>query len=259
MFLADYHTHSLYSSDGHDGFAELLDAAQKAGLDELCVTDHCDMGAAEPFPAEERHGAFEPIRAGNRTGVKLLLGIELGEPIFDLARAEAALAQAPYDFVIGSHHALKGERDFYYMRYASEEDFHRMMPRYFAELREMAEWGRFDVLGHIEYPLRYTGRDGFTVPSLLPRYEDELRDLFRFFAHKGLGVEVNFRKSGIKPDPAVYALYRQCGGESITIGSDAHRAADVGRGLTDGLELCRAAGFTHMAAFEQRRVRYEKI
>jgi histidinol-phosphatase (PHP family) len=257
MFLADYHTHSTFSYDGHNGFANMLVAAEMAGLAELCVTDHCDVGAEKPFPAAERLDVYREICSRNKADCKLLLGIELGEPIHNIPRAEAAVDAVAYDFIIGSHHALRGKQDFYGLRFSSEEDLHRLMPRYFAELREMAEWGRFDVLGHIDYPLRYTARDGFVVPSLLPRYEDELRDLFGLFVLKGIGMEVNTGKG--LPDPAVFALYRQCGGETVTLGSDAHRAADVGRGITDGAELCRAAGFTYIAAFEQRKVRYEKI
>jgi histidinol-phosphatase (PHP family) len=70
-------------------------------------------------------------------------------------------------------------------------------------------------------------------------------------------LEVNVGKG--LPDPAVYALYRQCGGEIVTVGSDAHRAADVGNLVKDGAGLLRAAGFGYIAAFEQRRVRFEKI
>jgi histidinol-phosphatase (PHP family) len=259
MFLADYHSHSNFSFDGHDSLAGMLAAAQRAGLDELCVTDHCDIGREEQFLPEERYEAFAEARSQGKARCKLLLGIELGEPVNDYQKAGAAVDAVPYDFIIGSHHALRGEEDFYWKRFDSEDDFHRLMPRYFAELREMAEWGRFDVLGHIDYPLRYTGRDGFVVPSLLPRYEDELRGLFTLFAQKGIGMEMNLSPRVDRTSPAVYALFRQCGGEIVTLGSDAHRADEVGHGIKDGTELARAAGFEYIAAFEQRKVRYEKI
>jgi histidinol-phosphatase (PHP family) len=254
MFLADYHTHSKFSFDGTDSLADMLAAAVRAGLDELCVTDHCDIGRDEQFLPEERYEVFKQV---GPAGCKLLLGLELGEPINDLAKAGVSVDAAPYDFIIGSHHALRGEEDFYWLRFNSEDDFHRLMPRYFEELRETAEWGRFDVLGHIDYPLRYTVRDGFEVPSLLPRYESELRDLFKLFAEKGIGLEANVGNK--LPDPAIYKLFRGCGGEIVTIGSDAHRVSAVGKNIKDGTDLVRAAGFGYIAAFENRKVRYEKI
>lgn len=42
MYLADYHTHSATSPDGQLTVSELAEAAVRAGLDEICVTDHVD-------------------------------------------------------------------------------------------------------------------------------------------------------------------------------------------------------------------------
>ena len=39
MYLADYHTHSATSPDGQLTVSELAEAAVRAGLDEICVTD----------------------------------------------------------------------------------------------------------------------------------------------------------------------------------------------------------------------------
>ena len=42
MYLADYHTHSATSPDGQLTVSELAEAAVRAGLGEICVTDHVD-------------------------------------------------------------------------------------------------------------------------------------------------------------------------------------------------------------------------
>ncbi len=254
MFLADYHTHSAFSHDGHDDFPAMLASAERAGLRELCVTDHCDIALPRPFPARERYEAYLSARSGNVTSVRLLLGVELGEAVHDIARAEEVAAAVPYDFIIGSIHALRGEEDFYHLRSETEAEFHRLLDCYFRELTELAEWGHFDVLGHLAYPLRYTQ---WNVPSLLPRYEDELRALFRLLRDTGKGIELNL--SRLQPFQDVLALWREFGGEIVTIGTDAHRAGGVGKGIADGLEILRGAGFRYVAAYEQRKVRYEKI
>lgn len=43
MYLTDYHTHTKLSPDGSVPLADMADAAVAAGLNELCVTDHCDL------------------------------------------------------------------------------------------------------------------------------------------------------------------------------------------------------------------------
>ena len=40
--MFDYHMHSRVSFDGHDTGAALVQAAEKAGLREICFTDHMD-------------------------------------------------------------------------------------------------------------------------------------------------------------------------------------------------------------------------
>jgi histidinol-phosphatase (PHP family) len=257
MFIADYHTHSFFSFDAEKcGFSELIEAAEKAGLSELCITDHCDMGGGGSFPAEERFRLFEEARAGFKGSTKALLGIELGEPLHDIKQAEAEAKACPYDFILGSLHMLRGEKDFYWIEYTSEEQCRRLIAQYLDELCEMTDWGGFDVLGHIDYPLRLMKKAGFEF-SLLPRYEEEVRDILTRCAGKGLGIEINLKTPPLMD--GVLPLFKRCGGETVTVGSDAHCAADVGRGILDGIEMCRAAGFAYIAAYEKRKVRYEKI
>jgi histidinol-phosphatase (PHP family) len=254
-FLADYHTHTVFSPDAEPyGFQDLFNAADKAGLNELCVTDHCDMGDDRLFPAEERRKSFEEARAGYNGSTKFLLGIELGDVLYNLKRADTEVLG--YDFILGSLHMMRGEKDFYFLEYTSEEHCRRVLRQYLSELREMAEWGGFDVLGHIDYPLRQMRKSGFNL-RFLPEYEEEVREIFSVFAEKGLGIEVNLRAAPVLD--GILPLFKECGGGIVTIGSDAHCAADVGRGILTGIEMVRAAGFEYIAAFEKRKVRHEKI
>ncbi len=43
MYLADMHTHTQISPDSGARLADMARAAAAAGLDELYVTDHCDL------------------------------------------------------------------------------------------------------------------------------------------------------------------------------------------------------------------------
>ena len=40
--MFDYHMHSRVSFDGHDTGIQMAEAAKKAGLKEICFTDHLD-------------------------------------------------------------------------------------------------------------------------------------------------------------------------------------------------------------------------
>ena len=58
------------------------------------------------------------------------------------------------------------------------------------------------------------------------------------------------------PVPGMGALleeYRRLGGERVSFGSDAHRAADIGRGAAVYRDYLRALGFDHLTVFRGRK------
>jgi len=80
----------------------------------------------------------------------------------------------------------------------------------------------------------------------------------------GKGIEIN--TSGLRQSPKeafpgldVVKLYRNMGGEILTIGSDAHMAEDVGRGLKEALDMAREAGFRHITVYNRRKPEWVSI
>ena len=70
---------------------------------------------------------------------------------------------------------------------------------------------------------------------------------------RGRGIEVNtYRGRTLEAWREILVLYRDCGGEIVTVGSDAHIPAHVGRGIAQALELVKACGFPACAAYEKR-------
>ena len=93
---------------------------------------------------------------------------------------------------------------------------------------------------------------------------EEFRQLFKVVIERGKGIELNLsglaRKSGAPmPEEELLKLYRQCGGEIITIGSDAHVADQVGTISRAGQEMLKAAGFSYVTWFENRIPHFEKL
>lgn len=253
MFLADAHTHSRHSVDGHDSIFELSQGAIRQGLSFLCVTDHFDTWS-DFDPADYR---AEYARAAQRLSgsLELRFGMELGEGHTLRERSELLLQDHVFDFVLGSCHCLDGQPDFYELHYESPAQCRILIETYLDELLSMIAWGKFDALGHLTYPLRYmVGRENVAIDFMC--CEDRVRAVFRALAEAGKGIEVNVsglrRSSFAMPDLPLLKLYRACGGEIVTVGSDAHRATEVGLHIADGYDLLRAAGFSRVAVFRDR-------
>ena len=79
-----------------------------------------------------------------------------------------------------------------------------------------------------------------------------------------MGIEINV--SGLRqkygkplPDLGYVKLYKALGGEILTIGSDAHCTADIGRDISAGVEMAQAAGFKYLTYFKKHEPKFIKI
>ena len=176
MYLADYHVHSRVSPDASASMTELAEAAIRLGFQELCFTDHVEpirFGTTAPrasydwAPMIAEFGAAQTA-VGDR--ITLRLGAELGDAVWGIDRMERMLAQAPaLDFCIGSIHTLSEQmdgRDLYFLSPKDEEDTRRCLADYLGQVKKLAEWGKFQVLGHLTLPLRYLTRAGGCTSAL---------------------------------------------------------------------------------------------
>lgn len=263
-FASDSHSHSTCSPDGHNAPAEMLKKADELGLYAYTLSDHCECqsyeGEFKESSAEARRQMKE-IAESVPHSVKFYFGIELGQANHNLAAANEIADDDTYDFILGSLHNLRNREDFYYFQQAKhgekiDEDnlTDYILSEYLKELLEVVEWGRFDSLAHITYPLRYI----FPAGSH-PNYHNQQELLEQVLAElikKDKALEMNtsrlWRTDGVVlPDLEVFKLYKQMGGRLVTLGSDAHCTDDLGKGIDMGLDLLKEAGFSEFAVYER--------
>ncbi len=120
----------------------------------------------------------------------------------------------------------------------------------------------FNVLAHCDYPAPYFRISGVGNPFDRLKYEFE--PILKLLIEKGKGIEQNI--SGLRqlggttmPSAEILGVYRECGGEIITIGSDAHHPHDVGEAFHQGVKLLKAAGVQYLACFNQMKVEFKKL
>lgn len=277
MFLADYHVHSSCSFDADDRMAAMARAEHRAGVSEICFTDHVDFDAQETLPlGPERYQLPKSqvkqfIEAMEKApeGIDIKLGLELGEGNHDPMRAKRIYAMPEYDFILGSLHNLRGEEDFYFLKYESYEQCWELYDRYLDELIELAGIGCFDCMAHIGYCLRYMHKQGFDAVMDMGRYGYKLDRLLRTLIENGKGIELNTAdlvpgaRSGALgvPFPGVDVLrrYRELGGDIVTVGSDAHNVKAAASGLREGYELLAENGFRYVAVYKRHKPEFKRI
>ena len=252
--LSDYHTHTEASPDSSENIFNLCAAAVKAGLSEICVTDHYDCGypecrqvIAQSYPSIERAALeFGPVLTVKR-------GAEVGEATQCPEDEKFLLDNYRFDCLLGSMHNIRGNVDFYHMDVLPDPE--GMIKTYFDELIEMCEEHDFDVLAHLTYPLRYKAFRGIKDLSI---YDKEISRIFRLIVDSGRALEIN--TGGVRnhdygltdPWADIVKLYKSFGGELITIGSDAHTADVVAADFDTAVAIAKTAGFTHYAVYNDR-------
>lgn len=268
MFLADCHTHSVCSPDSEVPMVEMAQKAWEYGLTCLTLTDHCDLLSLEGEETltydwapvlQERKRTLDAFGAR----LDLPLGVELGMGFLFPEETKTILRQPGLDFVIGSAHNLRpaaGGKDFYLLDYTTLDDCYRALDDYFQSLLALAAAPDFyDVVGHIIYPLRYMKGD-YPHPPDLHRYQDEIYEICRRAAESGRGIEVNTWKGQTLSEwLPVLKLYKQAGGEILTVGSDAHAPAPVGRGVKEAYNLMADCGFRYVAVYHERKPEMHKL
>ena len=246
MFLADYHVHSSCSFDAKDRMADMAKSELAKGITEVCFTDHVDFGDQQTMqigperfqlPKSQVKQFIEAMEKAPE-GIDIKLGLELGEGNHDPARAKRVYAMPEYDFILGSLHNLKGEKDFYYLKYESYEQCWELYDRYLDELIDLAHINCFDCMAHIGYCLRYMHRQGFDAAVTVDRFGRKIDSLLHTLIENGKGIELNVADlvpGGhddplLQPVPGVDILrrYRELGGDIITVGSDAHTVKAAG-------------------------------
>ncbi|MEE1281326.1 MAG: histidinol-phosphatase HisJ family protein [Acutalibacteraceae bacterium] len=263
-FICDCHTHSKWSFDGCEKIDDMCEQAVKLGINVLTITDHCEVNGwntpndsefgdfSKLIPESIKHLKESQIKYADN--LKLLSGIELGQAMQDLKSADIALSLDDFDFVLASVHNVRNEKDFYWLEY-TPESAKDLLYTYFNEVLEVVKWNKFDSLSHLTYPLRYiTGVHKINID--INEYLPIIDKIFNKLIKNGKALEVN--TSGLRqeigvtmPDKFLLTRYYSLGGRLVTIGSDAHKVVDLGKGINKTLHLLKKIGFDNYYYFEK--------
>ena len=87
-----------------------------------------------------------------------------------------------------------------------------------------------------------------------------MEEIFRALIANGCGIEVNTNR-GNDPLPGAkwLRLYRACGGEIVTLGSDAHTPEYVGCRIREGQRLLGECGFSRFALFRAMKPEFHTL
>lgn len=257
--IVDLHTHSIFSFDGNDSCEELCRSAIRKGVKVLAITDHCDIDGKDldvDKLCSSQLNELDKLHEKYNDKLCLLKGLEIGQGIYRKELTEKLYNQYDYDFVLGSLHNLEDMEDFYFLDY-SQFDIYKLLMQYFEGLLELSQWGYFDSLAHLTYPLRYiVAREKIEVD--MSKFSEIIDSIFENLVKNKKALEIN--TSGLfmdiqdtLPNMSFIKRFREVGGEYITIGSDSHYADRVCLGIDKGLKIAFDSGFNNITIFKKHQ------
>jgi histidinol-phosphatase (PHP family) len=240
-----------------------VEAARARAIGEIALTEHVHRFAAardwhpNAWWREDAAASLaeyvEGLRAARDGGLPVLVGIEMDWLPDRRAEIAGLLADHHFDVVLGSVHWL-GELAVDHPDYPawSELPAAAVWERYLEQLTAAAGSGLFDVLAHPDLPKVF----GHPIPpGLASRWDDAIAAI----ADAGVAVECSsagLRKPVRELYPEVELLARfRAAGVPVTLGSDAHAPADVGRDYPTAVAALRGAGYGTITRFAGREPR----
>lgn len=225
-------------------FTEHVDhTVWRVAMEELGPDDHLAQlsrdGLLHP-PAFDAEGYLQEVEEcrGRYPTLRILSGLEVGEPHRHPEEVAELLAAGTFDRVLGSLHSLAdGAQYAEPLGLYARRDPAEVLRTYLAEIAELVgSHQSFEVLAHIDYPLRGWPAERFDPYA----FEAEFRHALRATAASGRALEVSTK---VPLHAVILQWWREEGGAAITFGSDAHAPESVARGFAEAAQMAEAHGF----------------
>lgn len=246
MIKSDSHVHTEFSNDCSVKIEQQIEKAIELGLKFISITDHCEMD----YLSSEKENDYildtntyvqkiNMLKEKYRKQINVLCGVEIGLRPYLKERISNYVNSYNFDFIIGSSHAVNGI------------DIGFNFDEFFK--------GKNEKQAYREY-FEYTLENVKTFDN----YKDLFAEILKIIIKNGKGTEVNtagLRKNLGYPHPHkdILKMYKDLGGEIITIGSDAHLPEHIGYKFEDIPEILKSIGFNYYTVFENQNPKFYKL
>ncbi|WP_077324313.1 histidinol-phosphatase HisJ family protein [Virgibacillus siamensis] len=261
--MFDYHIHSNFSADCEAPMERTVEKAIDIGLKEICFTDHIDYDYPDEsivfeFDQEAYDQKIREVQFNYGDRIHIKKGIEIGLQPHLLERYNELLENRRFDFVICSMHTAEG-KDLHSGNFFAGRSAESSCAAYYNELLScVKEFSNYSILGHIDLVKRYLKTES------RENFHEIIREIFQEIIPKGKGIELNTsgKRYGMEqgmPSLDILKLYKECGGEILTLGSDSHVESTIAYDFRDSIELLKKAGFRYITTFNQGSPEFHKL
>lgn len=286
--FADYHIHTEFSDDSRESMENQIERAIELGLEEICFTDHVDYGIKKDWSEgdikwrggdgissgtsqmepmanvnyPEYFGKILRMRETYKGKIRIRRGLEFGIQTGTIGHYEKLWDRYgdQLDFVLLSMHQVDG-KEFWNQEFQRGKSQKEYNEAYYQEiLNVMRGFTNYSVLAHLDLIVRYDRNGVYPFREV----KDLIAEILRTAIADGKGIEVNtsswhYGLSDTLPSADILRLYRDLGGQIVTIGSDAHTTKYLGDHSKDAQQILKGIGFEQICTFENMKPVFHEI
>ncbi len=284
--LADYHIHCKYSDDSEEDLEKIIETAINKGIGEICFTDHVDYGIKldkDVFEKIDENAKkdwikkigridlnvdypnyfkeIEELREKYKDKITIRQGLEFGMQVHTIKDFQKLFDKykEKFDFVILSCHQVN-DKEFWTNEFQKGKSIDEYNAEYYEEIyRVMNRYSDYSILGHLDHIQRYN-------ETIYPfeKSREIIVKILKKVIEDNKGIEVNtssfrYELKELTPERDILKLYHELGGKIITIGSDAHKAENVGEHIPYIQEELKKIGFIDICTFDKMKPIFHKL
>jgi histidinol-phosphatase (PHP family) len=251
--VVDLHNHTYLCNHAEGTVEQYIEAAIQKGIKYFGFSDHAPMNFDPKYrmsfeDMEHYQSMINNAKIKYSAQIEILLGYEVD---YLKNRVDQRVLNADVDYLIGSVHFIDEwgfDNPEFIGRY-EHEDIDVIWQKYFDAIEEMAKFGTFDIVGHL---------DLIKVFKFLPKKDirEIARNALEAIKAANMVMEINmagYRKPINESYPSKELLEMAYSlGIDITFSSDAHAPEQVGLFDENIIKLAKEVGYTQCAYFKKR-------
>lgn len=260
--IADYHIHTKYSIDSSSEIELIIKHAIKQNINEICITDHvdycpkCDENAKIALLYKDL--LFYKDKYKDKINLKF--GMEFGIQTHTIPEFKHTFDSYDFDFIILSCHQID-DKGFWNQEFQKDKTQQQYNELYYKEiLNVIKNYKDYSILGHLDVITRYDKKGIYPFEKVKDIITDILTEVIK--DEKGIEVNTSSFLYGLKdltPSRDILKLYRQLGGEIITLGSDSHIEKNVGYKFPYIVDELRKLGYEKYCTFDKMQYTFHDL
>ena len=260
--FANYHAHTSFSDDCSMPMETCIKAAINERLDEICFTEHIDIGVYSMHDCDCKTYLSEFKRTQKLYGerIKLKFGMEFGMQYHTIPQYEKIFHSYDFDFILLSLHQINN-KEFWSQAFQSGKTQKQYIEEYYEEIDKIvSNYNNYSVLGHMDVIRRYDRNGAYPFYKI----KDKIKTILKKVIKNGRGIEVNtscyrYNIGDLTPSTEIIKFYKDLGGEIITIGADSHHPEHVAYKIKETEKSLKELGFKYICTFDKMQPIFHTI